>query len=89
MASKRNYPHHIGAERRRLEGRRLADSHSALFSLSSSINPSFPFTAAVCFHCTFAKLVITVAQTNLTATACEPRDTPAEATQTNSLLSSA
>ncbi len=41
---------------------------------------AFSSSVAVCFRRTFPKLVITVTQTNLAMAACEPRDTPAEAT---------
>lgn len=41
---------------------------------------AFSSSVAVCFCRTFPKLVITVTQTNLAMAACEPRDTPAEAT---------
>lgn len=41
---------------------------------------AFSSSVTVCFHRTFPKLVITVTQTNLAIAACEPRDTPAEAT---------
>ncbi len=52
----------------------------AVLPLYPSIKQHFLPPVAVCFRRTFPKLVITVTQTNLAMAACEPRDTPAEAT---------